>query len=439
MKRFIALTLAIYLAFVLLTACSGADKAEDITEKSAKEKPMEPVTLNLFSQDLTYTEETLTDMLIAPLKEKYPHITINYISFNEKGRSLEELVAAGMTPDLYLVPQSGFGKLSNLQLVEDVSPLLKNSRVDLNKFQSNALDAVRVMSAKGELYALPYESSGDALHYNKDIFDKFGVSYPKDGLTWNETLELARKLSRMDNDVQYRGLGFDGPIRMAYSLSMLAVDAKTNKVSINNDKWRDAFILGKTIYTIPNNMAESTSRIGSQPIASFLSKTLAMIVRVQGLEQLKSIPPNELNWDIAQAPSFDHLPNVNSMPNLRLIGITRTSKHKDAAMQVVETLTSEDVQLRLARTVPLMSPLANPAMIEQFGADIPSLKDKNIKAVFKSKNAQPVAYSVHQAEIYNSFVKNAFIEYVQDKQDINTALRSAQDAAEKKLAELIAR
>lgn len=427
------------LAFVSLAACGGNGGEQEKEGNAGQEQRPEPVTLTVFSQDLTYTEETLNTMLIGPLKEKHPHIALNYISYNEKGRSLQELVAAGMTPDIYLVPQSGFGPIAGLGLAEDVSPLVKQSKLDLSRFQPSALEAVKTMSDKGELYALPYESSGDALHYNKDIFDKFAVPYPKDGMTWDDTMELAKKLSRNDNGVQYRGLGFDGPVRLAYTLSMLAVDAKTNKATIDNAKWREAFTLGKQIYSIPNNMAESTSRIGGQPIASFLSKTLAMIVRVQGLEQLKSPSSTDMNWDIAQAPSFASLPNVYSMPNLRLIGVTKTSKHKEAALQVVETLTSDEVQLKLARTVPLMSPLSNPVMREQFAGDISELKGKNVQALFKSRNAPPVAYSIYQGEIYNSIVKTSFIEYVEGKTDLNTALRGAQEKAERKLAELTAR
>lgn len=439
MKKMIVSLLAMSLASVSLAACGGNGEEQKKEGNAGQEQRPEPVTLTVFSQDLTYTEETLNALLIGPLKEKLPHIKLNYVSFNEKGRSLQELVAAGMPPDLYLVPQSGFGAIAGLGLTEDVSPLAKQSKLDLSRFQPSALEAVKTMSDKGELYALPYEASGDALHYNKDIFDKFAVPYPKDGMTWDDAMELAKKLSRNDNGVQHRGLGFDGPIRLAYTLSMLAVDAKTNKVTVDNAKWREAFTLGKQIYSIPNNMAESTSRIGAQPIASFLSKTLAMIVRVQGLEQLKNPSSTDMNWDIAQAPSFANMPHVYSMPNLRLIGVTKTSKHKEAALQVIETLTSDEVQLKLARTVPLMSPLVNPAMREQFAGDIPELKGKNVQALFKSQNAQPVAYSIYHGEIYNSIVKTAFIEYVEGKTDLNTALRGAQEAAERKLADLTAR
>lgn len=42
-------------------------------------------------------------------------------------------------------------------------------------------------------------------YYNREIFDKFAISYPRDGITWEEMAALAQKVSRVDNGVQYYG------------------------------------------------------------------------------------------------------------------------------------------------------------------------------------------------------------------------------------------
>jgi maltose-binding protein MalE len=54
---------------------------------------------------------------------------------------------------------------------------------------------VQAYSTKGEFLTMPYTVESAVMYYNKDLFDKFGATYPKDGLTWNETMDLARKLS----------------------------------------------------------------------------------------------------------------------------------------------------------------------------------------------------------------------------------------------------
>ncbi|NOU90117.1 extracellular solute-binding protein [Paenibacillus sp. LMG 31460] len=45
------------------------------------------------------------------------------------------------------------------------------------------------------------------LYYNKDIFDKFGISYPRNGMTWDEVYDLAKKLNRTEDGISYRGFG----------------------------------------------------------------------------------------------------------------------------------------------------------------------------------------------------------------------------------------
>lgn len=48
-----------------------------------------------------------------------------------------------------------------------------------------------------------------ALYYNKDIFDRFGVSYPVAGSTWEELAPLIERLTRYEEGIQYQGLAAD--------------------------------------------------------------------------------------------------------------------------------------------------------------------------------------------------------------------------------------
>jgi multiple sugar transport system substrate-binding protein len=61
------------------------------------------------------------------------------------------------------------------------------------------------------LYALPFSMNYGMTIYNKDIFDKFGIPYPKDMMTWNEMLDLGKKLTKLEQGVQYVGID-PGPI-----------------------------------------------------------------------------------------------------------------------------------------------------------------------------------------------------------------------------------
>lgn len=70
-----------------------------------------------------------------------------------------------------------------------------------------------------------------ALFYNKDIFDKFGVAYPKNGMIYEETLDLdlARRVTRSDGGVQYLGFYTGGADRMAMGADAFFVQPRNKR------------------------------------------------------------------------------------------------------------------------------------------------------------------------------------------------------------------
>jgi multiple sugar transport system substrate-binding protein len=58
---------------------------------------------------------------------------------------------------------------------------------------------------RGKTYMLTADTGSLPIFYNKELFDRFGVPYPKDTWTLAEFEETARKLARKDGDTQYWG------------------------------------------------------------------------------------------------------------------------------------------------------------------------------------------------------------------------------------------
>src|ERR1051325_4721750 len=52
------------------------------------------------------------------------------------------------------------------------------------------------MRADGKLYGLPSDFSTIVMFYNQDLFDKYGVEYPREDWTWSDYLDKARQLTR---------------------------------------------------------------------------------------------------------------------------------------------------------------------------------------------------------------------------------------------------
>lgn len=59
----------------------------------------------------------------------------------------------------------------------------------------------------GRVYGFPYNAIADAILYNKDIFDRFGLPYPTGTLQRAEFLELAKKLTVRDDQGRIRHFG----------------------------------------------------------------------------------------------------------------------------------------------------------------------------------------------------------------------------------------
>jgi multiple sugar transport system substrate-binding protein len=98
------------------------------------------------------------------------------------------------------------GTYTQLNLPVELDDLIKQNSLDLNSFNPVAVSSLQGFSDKGKLLGLPLYMNVSSLFYNKDLFDKFGVGYPKDGMLWDDAVELTRKLSRTDGGINYFGL-----------------------------------------------------------------------------------------------------------------------------------------------------------------------------------------------------------------------------------------
>ncbi|GIQ71163.1 hypothetical protein XYCOK13_39870 [Xylanibacillus composti] len=50
-----------------------------------------------------------------------------------------------------------------------------------------------LMDGDGRLYGLAPFFQSHAIYYNIDLFDRYGIPYPNDKMTWKEILELASR------------------------------------------------------------------------------------------------------------------------------------------------------------------------------------------------------------------------------------------------------
>ncbi|WP_282942923.1 extracellular solute-binding protein [Paenibacillus sp. RC67] len=406
---------------LLLSACSQQESATGTGNK--KEEKHNPVMIKIGVKASGYlTDEEFKRYFTDPVQKKYSWITTEKVAYDDK--LLPGQVVANEVPDIIITNNvNGIPAINEAGLLQSLTDGLKKNAIDLSRFETAALDSIKAAAQKDDLIAVPYTQNFSALYYNKDIFDKFAVPYPKDGMTWQEATELAKKVTRMDSGIQFRGLEPNVPERMASQLSLPFVDVKTNQAIINNDQWKMVLQQAASIYTIPGNGKHAWKTAGINLFTK--DRSLAMLADVNIITSAKLGELTDLNWDIASYPVFPEAVGKGMGPDLHIMVPTKTSKHQDDVFNVIATVTSDEVQMDMTKQGK-MSIMKDEKYKTAFGQELPYLKNKNIASVFKSSVAKPYqpslfdtqAMTIIQEELRNMFQKG---------KDANSALRDAEE------------
>ncbi|UQZ86478.1 Putative ABC transporter substrate-binding protein YesO [Paenibacillus konkukensis] len=422
---------AVFVAFMVLAGCSSglnepqaAGKEQGQTAE-ATTKSEEPVKLLLAQKWSEINDADFQTLIVEPLAKQYPNIQIEML----KGENIKEMIAAGTVPDLVATWVNLIPDYQELGLVEDMTPLIKKHSLDLGRFEATYLDTIRGYD-NGGLVALPYDANFNAIYYNKDIFDKFGVDYPKDGMTWEETIELAKKVSREDQGVRYRGLEADGYGKLALQEALPTI--KDGKSNFNNDEWKHVLELAKSIESIPSN--EPVPDV--HPRNQFMKdRNLAMFATGNNFNLLQGDAAKGLNWDISQYPSNPDKPNVAGMVDEHVAFVTKASKHKDEAFKVIEILTSDEIQKKLTRASGKLSVLKDASIRRELGADMPILQGKHLDAIFKGAYV-PAYTATSKYPDAGKIVSEQVTKYLAGEQDVNTTLRVADEGLQNHIRQI---
>ncbi|CAG7637046.1 hypothetical protein PAESOLCIP111_03810 [Paenibacillus solanacearum] len=432
-KRF-TMTLTATLAVAITAAgCSKADqpKAADPGAIPGKAEDLvitEPVTVKLYSHYAAINTPADVDALFGTVKKKHPNITIELI----KGTTLDKMISAGEVPDLIATSHFYMGGLLPLEVGSDMNDFVKKYGVDLNRFEPQAINAIKMYGKKGELFGIPYTLNYGVLAYNKDIFDRFGVPYPKDGMTWEETVDLAAKVTRMDNGNQYIGLDPGSERTFARGYSLGTID-KNGKPAMDSDGYRKVFSLLEKMYNIPGYIGPGNKWqygidyfLKDQKLAMMQTWLAALTSRLPQLNE----PGKGFNWDVAGHPVFNDKPGLGRELTFQSFMVPPTSKNKEAAYRVILTMISDESQAEMNRGNNLTI-LNNEEMKKQFASSTDIYKGKNLPGVFKVKPAQaPIPSPEYDEENYK-FLRESLLDMILNKRDVNTVLRTAQEKSEK--------
>lgn len=152
----------------------------------------------------------------AEFEKQNPDVDLEYVTpdvytYFDK---LIAMIAGGVTPDVVWAEQRWVTPLVNSGAVQPIESFVARSRVNLDMYFPNAVEAYK---RDGHLYGLPFNITNMVYSYNADHFDQAGLNRPPDSIgqtarwTWAEFRNTLQKLTRVDaegNPVQV-GLALD--------------------------------------------------------------------------------------------------------------------------------------------------------------------------------------------------------------------------------------
>jgi multiple sugar transport system substrate-binding protein len=429
MKKFLKASLAITSAFVILTGCTS-EPAQTETEKQPVASENKSPDNEIFIYTVYpafYAKEDIWEQQVGQyLKKKFPDLTFKHVQWDNPGRQYKDLIAAGTVPDI-IIDNARMNLQRNIlknDLQYDMTDLIKKYNFDTSTLNPAAMTQMKNITPEGKIYGLPFQLSDFVLFYNKDIFDKFGVDYPKDGMTYDEIYELAKKLTRVEGENTYKGYQQHPGLYMSYNqLSLSPLSLTEDKAEMNTPGWKKEVDNLRRFYEIPANQFTSVDDFPKGKMAMSVHVTEKI---VQWYEQNKN-----LNFDIAAMPSFADAPGVKAQPNLYSAYITKQSTKKDQAFQVIQYLLSEEMQINFAKEG-IIGPLQTQKVQEAFGKNLPQMQGKHTQAIFYGKNAMPPAARASGLTYIDVPVHGVFQPLIfGESKDSVTALRMIEESATK--------
>lgn len=394
----------------------------------------EPVKLTVVNHGAGINNETdLENVILKPVRTMYPNITIELV----KGKSLSDIIAAGDTPDLVVTSNFYLDTLIEMGLATDLNEFVKTYKIDLNRLEPETISALNRYGKKGELYGMPFSMNYGIMAYNKDIFDKFGVAYPKDGMNWDQVIDLAKKVTRKADATQYLGIDPGLPQVMTRPYSLPVLDANQEKAALTTDAYKSVFSKLRSIYDIPGMIDPKTNYLKDnidhflkdQRVAMHPYWIAALSTRVLPLVQ----QGQNFNWDLVSFPSYADRPGVGREVDFHLFMVTPASKNKEAAYRVLQAMQSNEAQVMMNKGGRLTA-LKDPQIKKDFATDLKIFEGKNLTGVFSVKPAPAPLSSMYDSKVY-SFLGEALKSMLLSGTDINTALREAEEKANKYIEE----
>lgn len=299
--------------------------------------------------------------ILAPIVKDFetqnPDVKIEVLHIpQDYFKKLHLLFASNLAPDVIFI--------NNLNL-----PVYEKFLMDIDTDESLYFpQTVSGMSVNGKLKAVPRDVSTLVIFYNKTLFNKYHIGYPKKDWTLPDLIQTSKSLTHKG----VWGISFEP--KAAYAVPYID--------SLNEDILEDNYQEGLNLYknlAYKYHYAPTPAQIGSKTAAQmFLEGKICMHLSGRWMVP-KYREAADFEWDVV------NFPNCSASSDTSGWAISKSSKHKDIALKFVMFLASKE----------------NISKFTSDGLIVPARRDVAYSPVFlsgKPKNSKLFLYAVENSK-----------------------------------------
>lgn len=434
------------LSCLMVAGCSAGPAKE--AEKAAET----PSSIKVMFYDENYFFQAYGNMFIS----KYPNIDIEVVNMQgifqegkDYNKSLKEFIEKEK-PDVVMVNKEIIGELAEEGKLVELDPLIERDKYSLDSYFPSVLDLLKE-EGNGKLYGLAPTFSSNVIYYNADLFAEHGVDVPKDGMTWQELVDTAKRFPTTGDEktriygfgMQYGGNTLEQLASMMGSAQGLQIiNTDTMTLSVNTDSWKEVYQMALDVWnsgTVYKSKPENNNEMrtmedyfAGQPfIMGKAAMTIDGTYMIQNLKQAKSAMKDYKPFQvgIAAGPVDPANPDKTYSSYISdVFGIHSSSSNPDAAWEFVKYVNSEEFAKIQSRTLNNGMPTRMGIVSDVDGlsmetfyklqpASVPSVNDSKIPMDFYGKFQPILSKELKQIEDKKKSIDEALNSIQQEGQE----------------------
>ncbi len=435
-SKFLSAAALVLCLLIMATACgtntpsSSSDTPTPAPSKSGEAPPpsAEKVTLKFEQFSGSGDNEAYLKQMIDEYTKVNPNVTVELqtIAYADYFDQMMAKISANQAPDVFELNYENFVSYAKKGVLLPLDDIISSTGYDVGKYNSMALNA---FSADGKQFGVPNSFSNVLLFYNKDLFDRAGVSYPTNEWKWNDALEAAKKIRALDENIfgYFRPVQFFEFFKVIKQNNGTLFNADMTKFTVDTPENREAVQYMVDMINKYNVMPSDEQLAGMGDWDLFKAGRLGMMVT--GVWAIPDMTRDcDFAWDIAIEPG-----NKAKATHFFSNGyvLSKNTKNAQTAFEFAAFISSakEAVQIRLDAGWEL-PPVSDQAIMDQYKAITPP---SNRQAVFDSLDYLVTPPVIEQFQEFQDIVGKHLNTVVTKNATVEEALAACQIELEEKI------